>query len=405
MNPVSLLHLRLPWSYALPLLALSLAGAPTHAATHAPPSRLGAEEAGLPGGSVPQEETEPQVWVERNAYLMGTLLRLRVAAASRADAVRATEEAIRSVEGLEAVLSSWRKEAELSRANRAPVGRPFPLSDELGRLLVRASRWAAEMDGAFDPAVGALIDAWDLRGEGRRPSPEALERARMATGARGVELAPDGTTLTRRSEEAWIDAGAFGKGAALERAESALRARGVERALLDFGGQILAFGWGPGEAPDEGWTVAVADPREREPTGIELRIRGRSVATTSAWERTVDLDGEAAGHVLDPRTGRPVAPWGSVTVVAADPLAADALATGLFVLGPAAALEWSEGRCDLGVLVLEGGAGPRARWNRGMERWLRRPLPPSPGPDAVEYDSSTYSGSDLRCDSEGRSTE
>jgi thiamine biosynthesis lipoprotein len=98
-----------------------------------------------------------------------------------------------------------------------------------------------------------------------------------------------------------------------------------------------------------------------------------SAATSAASERFVEIEGVRYGHILDPRTGRPVDAWGSVTVVMEDPLAADAVATALFVMGPEAGLAWAREREDVGALFLmEGPDGIEVAWNDAMEPWLVR---------------------------------
>jgi len=102
-----------------------------------------------------------------------------------------------------------------------------------------------------------------------------------------------------------------------------------------------------------------------------LLLRDRSAATTGASERYVKIDGRRVGHVLDPRSGAPVPAWGSVTVVAADPLAADALSTALFVLGPEAGLAWAMRHDGVEALFLvTGSEGVRARWTPGLDTLL-----------------------------------
>ena len=74
---------------------------------------------------------------------------------------------------------------------------------------------------------------------------------------------------------------------------------------------------------------------------------------------------------MDPRTGRAVPPWGSVTVVAADPLVADILSTALFVMGPDEGMAWARGRSDVAALFLRRSSGRiDTRWTPTMERYL-----------------------------------
>lgn len=312
-------------------------------------------------------------WVEREAVLMGTRFRLRLRTRDRAAGLRAAEGALAAVRGYEDLLSTWRPGTELSRLNRSPVGRTVSLGtvdSPLRSVLRRVQAWSRRTGGAFEPAVGALVDAWALRGAGRTPSEDELRRALAATGSEGFRLDAEAGTATRLDPAAWIDAGGFGKGVALEAAARALASAGIHDAYLDFGGQVLVVGGAPGR--HHGWPVSVAHPDRRLEPATELELEGVSAATTGASERHVKVEGRRHSHVVDPRSGRPVPGWGSVTVVASDPLAADVVSTALFVLGPEEGMAWARGRHDVGVLFLipEGDGRLRRRWNEAMETWL-----------------------------------
>ena len=119
------------------------------------------------------------------------------------------------------------------------------------------------------------------------------------------------------------------------------------------------------------WTVPVAHPARRAEPAAWLHLRDRSASTSSQSERFITVGGKRLGHILDPRTGKPVPAWGSVTVVAEDPAAADAVSTALLVLGPEAGAKWAERREDMGVLFLierDGRVVPR--WNHALVRYL-----------------------------------
>ena len=299
---------------------------------------------------------------------MGTTLSVSLAAPVRAEGIERIEAVFGEVRRLEAVLSTWRDDSEVAVLNRAPAGRPVRLSAELYDLLREAGEWSHATGGAFDPAIGPLVDAWALRGEGRVPSPVELARARAASGLGRFELADGTRNASRRDSLAWLDTGGFGKGAALRQAGRLLRASGVGSALLNFGGQVLALG---SDQRSEPWTVPVAHPSRRDVPVAQLAVRDRSVSTSAQSERGATVGGRRLGHVVDPRSGVPVEPWGSVTVVAADAMTADILSTALLVFGPDEALRWAEGRDDVGVLVLvERGDGVEPRWNRAMEQYL-----------------------------------
>ena len=167
--------------------------------------------------------------VQRAVLAMGTRLELAVAADSREEALGASERALEAIEAVEARISTWRAASELSQLNRSATGQAQPLSPELGAWLARASHWREQTARAFDPAVGPLVGAWDLRGSGSRPSPAALELARSAAGEASWSLEQLPRLITRQHPEARLEEGGFGKGAGLDAAREALEQEGRER--------------------------------------------------------------------------------------------------------------------------------------------------------------------------------
>lgn len=316
---------RLRATLALPLLLAACAGtAPAPAADHPDPT--------------PNR-------VERRLSLMGTALDISVEAADRATALAASERAVATLEAAEARLSTWRDDTELARLNRAPVGEPVALSQELAAELASVHRWWEETGGAFDPGVGPLVRAWGLREGGKRPSDDELRAAVAAGGLEGLRL--EGRTAVRERADLILEEGGWGKGAGLADALAALeRFPGVDRATLDLGGQIAVFS--RGGAP---WRVPVADPRRRDRPVVALTIDRGSVATSGNSERGIVVEGRRLGHILDPRSGRPAPDFGSMTVWMADPLAADCLSK-LYVLGPEKALTWAQAHPGVEVVAL-----------------------------------------------------
>jgi thiamine biosynthesis lipoprotein len=304
--------------------------------------------AGLVTGGNQASVPVRDVWITREFRTMGTVLHIDVAAGSRTSALAASEAAFRAVQRVDGAISSWRSDSDVGRLN---VSAPHSTlhAPELAAVLEELAVWSAETDGAFDPVVGALIETWDLRGAGRYPSAEEVTAALERTGMRHLRIDAARDVLEWTVGGAWVDAGGFGKGMALRAAKAALDSVGVTMARLNFGGQTLAVG------PDarDTWSIEIAHPANRSRTVTTLRLQDASAATSGQSERHRELDGRVLGHIIDPRTGYPVRPWGSVTVVSADPMAADILATALFVMGPDAAMAWAQERQDVGVLTLE----------------------------------------------------
>jgi len=282
-------------------------------------------------------ESQPAL---RSRLMMGTLLSVEVDASDPALRQRAEEAVFAEIERVDALLSDWREDSTLMRWQAEAREAAVPLDAELARVLEECFALREASAGGFDVGLGALTRLY--RAEAT-PAPQALESARLASGLQALHF--DSRTRSARllHRETRLDFGAFGKGYALRRAAAKLRELGANRALLDFGGQLLAL---EGRA----WPVALAAPFPPR----ELALQGASIATSSTRERGT--------HILDPRTGRPAAAAQASLCIAADPALADAWSTALFVLG-AAGLELAEAQ---GVAALLVDADGRTHANPGL---------------------------------------
>jgi len=290
------------------------------------------------------------VFVSRDAYLMGTRAQLATYAVTRDAGLAALESALAVLEETEEELSTWRASSDISALNRQPIGEPWTADVRLCRMFSDVWEWHRATDGAFDPAIGRLLAAWDIHGEGAVPVPNAHAQALASSGMALLAFDRGRCTLTRRADVA-IDVGAFGKGEALDRAAAVL---GDGPWTIDLGGQISVGGRVPLEG---GWPIAVADPRRRDHPALHLRLATGSLSTSAGSERDLVVNGVRVGHIFDPRTGRPATFNGSVTVWHPRGLAADALSTALYVMGPEAGLRWAEARGIAACyLIPEGGA-------------------------------------------------
>lgn len=278
---------------------------------------------------------------------LGTTVAISVYAADSVLADVALEAAFAEIERVEQLLSDYRPTSELSRINRLAASGPVTVDPELFGLLDRMRGVRERTLGAFDPAIGSLVDAWGFRsGDPAVPSAVRRERARIAAGMDRVALDPARRTVTFASDGTRIDAGAFGKGYAVDHAARVLGESGIERALVNAGASTFrALGAPPGEP---GWIIRL------EGTADTLFVAHAGLSVSGQSRRRFVRDGVVFGHIIDPRTGYP-APAGRMTaVIAPDATGADALSTALYVLGPdqAASVVASDDR--LSVLVRPG---------------------------------------------------
>ncbi len=292
--------------------------------------------------------------VERRVAAMGTTLVVQIEGLDREPALALAEALVAAVAETESALSTWRPESELSRLNRTPIGEPLALERATWSALSDAVRCSTETGAAFDPAIGALVEAWGLRSGGRIPTDAEIEAARGRTGFDGLALDAPGRSATR-VRDVTVEEGGFGKGAALAAALAVARERSPGAAVrLDLGGQLA---WTGQKTPV---VVGIADPRDRGREVLEVRIDRAegSISTSSNSEHAVTVGGQRIGHLLDPRTGRPAPDFGSASSIGPDPVLADCRSTGLFVLGPEAGrakVGGAESQGDNILLVVDGG--------------------------------------------------
>lgn len=270
---------------------------------------------------------------ERRLIAMGTTLNLRVEGSDRLAALQASEEAVAEISRIENLLSTWKPGGALDKLNRSRPGERVAVGREAANLLAEVEAWSQRTDGAFDPTVLPLVRAWSLRGEGRIPSDLERRRAIAAVGARHFRIDPETGQAARLSIGAGIDEGAWGKGYALDAAAARLKKAGVREALLDLGGQLLVLGQRD---------VSVADPSNRGRAAASLSLTDASISTSGNSERGHTVRGRRVGHLLNPRSGRPAADFGSASAIAPSGLVADILSTAFFVLGPEKGLALSE---------------------------------------------------------------
>ena len=243
------------------------------------------------------------------------------------------DEAFAAIDALEHRISTWRDNSETSRLNATAADAPFEVSGSLFQLMEEARLMYDWTGGAFDVTVGPFVELWGFyKKEGHLPTDEELAEAKTKVGLEKVVIDPENQTIFFKTPGMRLDFGGIGKGLALDYAANVLRANGVTTGVVDSGtSSIVAIGRLPGQA---GWTVRVRNPYDDQGEHIaEVQLSNESLATSSATENFLELDGQVYGHIFDPRTGWPVSGVLSATVIGPGGMRTDALSTAFFVLG------------------------------------------------------------------------
>ncbi len=262
-------------------------------------------------------------------------------------------------DSIETVFSTWRSDSEIARLNAAPAGTDVVLSPWLNDCLRMSEVLRHASGGAFDPTAEPLMRLWGFyRSQGRLPSPAQIEAARALLGR--YEHDTSRRTVRKLDAGTQFDLSGIAKGYAVDRALANLVALGVDDAMLDLGGNLFCLGVPEGR---NAWRVGIRDPLDRDQLIATVDLTNRAVATSGAYERFVEIDGQRYGHIMDPSTGQPAEDLLSATVIARSAAQADGLSTTLFVLGPARAeaLLRNHYRDVEAVLVLPGSGSAEAR--------------------------------------------
>ncbi len=275
-------------------------------------------------------------------------------------------------DAVDKALSTYKKDSALSRFNRDTSGAWIDIDPELAAVMSYARSLAEESDGAYDLTVGPLVNLWGFGPEPARhdvPDAADIERARAHVGWRRIEV-DAAANRARKEPGVYVDLSSLGKGRGVDRAAEYLEARGVSNYLIDLSGKLRAHGVNTRGAP---WRVQVEKPGADDPAGrpnlvpATVALENRSIATAGDYRRFFETGGRHYSHIIDPRTGYPVAHATlSSTAVAADCMQADALATVFMAMAPEAALALANrlqvpalliGRSEKGVRL-----APSAAW-------------------------------------------
>lgn len=278
----------------------------------------------------------PPPLVQQESYVFGTRVEILVAGAPEKQAREAAAAVLRDFDRLHRTYHAWQP-SELTAVNDAlAAGKSIRVSPEMLEFITEARDLARLGDYRFDPGIGRLIRLWGFHSDEFKPQlpdPEALAawRARPASVA---QLRLDGPQVSSSNPALALDFGGYLKGVALDRAAALLRAQGIQHALINIGGNVMALGDKYGKP----WKVGIQHPRQPGPLAtLELRD-GEAIGTSGDYQRYFELQGRRYSHLLDPASGEPADHTQAVTVLMPPgPKAgtlSDALSKPIFIAGP-----------------------------------------------------------------------
>ncbi len=261
---------------------------------------------------------------------------------------RALAEAVARVDGQ---MSTWKADSDLMRLNGAPVGQWVAVPGELMQVLARGLEIGRLSNGAFDIGLGDLVHAWGFNA----PEPnEAAIRAALGKPRRPaherLELDPE-AGRARKLEPVALDLSGIAKGYGVDLMMQVCDDFAIPSALVALDGELRAKGVGPDGRP---WAVAIEKPDYDHRHALSmLELQDAAVATSGDYRHWIEVGQTRLCHTMDRNKGGPVQPGiASVTVVAADCMTADAMATAILVSGRQKGIDLAN-RHGIDCLILE----------------------------------------------------
>ena len=262
---------------------------------------------------------------------MGSPFNIVLYADTKQIADSAAQESFKLVDSINLVCSDYDSSSELFKLRYAAVGKSIKVSPILMELFCTAHKSYKDADGSFDITVGPLSRLWrSARKSQQFPTNAAINEARNRVGFNKLQIDSNAQTITFLQSKMQLDMGAIAKGYAADKVLALLQSHGITTALVDAGGDMVAFGIPPQK---KGWTIGINVPGQQEKLlERKLVLSNKAVATSGDAFQFMVHEGKRYGHIIDPRTGYGVTFQRNVTVVAPTATTADWLATACSIL-------------------------------------------------------------------------
>lgn len=289
--------------------------------------------------------------VQRSTSLMGTSIDIVILTENEKKANEAIDAAIAEMSRIEEMMTDWKETSQLSAINHAAGLHPVKVDPELLELLEESKKVSELTDGRFDVTYKGAGYLWDFQSQHPEiPDREKIMEYISRIDYHKIDLDFKAGTAYLQEKGMQIGLGGIAKGYAVDRAMDVIGDAGFSDYAVNAGGDLSVRGLKNNKL----WWVSIRHPREHDKTAAILPVSNLAVVTSGDYERFFMIDGQRYSHIIDPKTGWPARYCQSVTVMAKTAAWADALATGVFVLGPEKGLALIESLPDVEGVIIDG---------------------------------------------------
>ena len=257
---------------------------------------------------------KPEPLYNTQSYVFGTLVDISIYGETELAAQEISNQIIRDFQALHNRLHAWRP-SELKALNRAfALGKtPVTIKPDLALMILDATQLSVQSNGAFNPSIGGLIQAWGFQQDEFKPTEidDNKLKSLVQANPQMTDIVIENGKVFSNNQSVQLDFGGYAKGYALDLAIINLRKQGVKNALINIGGNIIALG----QHGDKPWRVGIQHPRKPNAIAVLNLASGWAIGTSGDYQRYFDLNGKRYCHIIDPATGYPVQGMQAVTVL------------------------------------------------------------------------------------------
>jgi FAD:protein FMN transferase len=272
-----------------------------------------------------------QTEYKRKVFMLGSPFEITVVAKDSVEGKQFTDLAITEVRRIENQISDWIPTTQISLVNKNAGIQAVKVDSEVFELVTRAIKISEITDGAFDISYASMDKIWQFDGSMTvMPSEEAIKKSVAKIGYKNIVMNKEDQSIFLKLPGMKLGLGGIGQGYIADKVKDLLIANRCTSGIVNVSGDINAWGKQINGKP---WTVGIINPMNKNKVFATFPLENSSVETSGNYEKYVTFNGIRYSHIIDPRSGYPAQGVVSVSVFAKQTEIADALATGIFVLG------------------------------------------------------------------------